>query len=116
MLKVCYKKSGVDRNELIELEMTKNLDHLPNSHALKVFIRCAGELTEAVDPKSNRILLTKFSEYFADLTKEEQEIYLGMTKGCIKKAKQEKDLLEFTYVAFVCTKLNDNEVKRMIEP
>ncbi len=91
--------------------MTKDLEHIPNSHEIKVFFRCAAVLSEAVDPKSNKILLGRFSDFFADLTREEQEIYLNMGKGCIKRAKTKPDLLDFTYELMVCAKQNDNEVQ-----
>ncbi len=112
MLNVCYNQSGVDQKELIEFEMTKDLEHLSNSHEIKVYFRCYAVLFETVDPKSNKILLGKISDFFVDLTREEQEIYVNMGKGCVKRAKTKPDLLDFTYELIVCAKQNDNEVKK----
>lgn len=73
-------------------------------------MRCFAELSESVEPDSNKILLSKLSEYFADLTNEEKEIYLNMTRGCVKQIKPIKDLLEAAYATRVCWKKNDNKV------
>lgn len=100
----------MDKKEVMEFEMTEDMDHLPDSQAFKVYIRCWGELTEGLDPKSNKVLLGKFSEYFADLTREQQEIYVRMGRGCVKRIKLIKDFLEYSYEALVCVKQNDNEV------
>lgn len=100
----------MDKKELIELEMTEDLEHLPNSIALKSFIRCFAEETQQVEPKANKVLLGKFANLSVDLTREEQEIFLGMAKGCIKRARPIKDLLDYTYEIFICFKQNDNEV------
>lgn len=110
MLAICYPKSGVTRKEVEEFELTEDFEHLPDSKELKMFLRCSGEVSEIVDPKSNKVLLSKIGEFFADLPREKQEIYVNMGKGCIRKAKLEKDLLEFTYVTSVCAKMNDNKV------
>lgn len=110
MLKECYKQSGVDRKELMEFELTKDLENLPNSHQLKVFFRCSAVMCEGVEEKSNKILLGKAGVFFAELSREEQELYLKMSKGCVKRAKLQKYLLEFTYELMVCFKQNDNEV------
>lgn len=100
----------MDKKELIKFEMTEDLEHLPNSKALKTYLRCFGEMTEGVDTKSNKVLLGKFSEIVPDLTKEELEIYISMTKGCVKRARPIKDFLDFTYEISVCFKQNDNQV------
>ncbi|XP_037047823.1 uncharacterized protein LOC119082398 [Bradysia coprophila] len=105
----CYERSGVDKKELIEFEMSEDMEHLPNSTAIKTYLRCFGELSESLEEKSNKLLLGKMSAYFAELTKEEQEIYLGMVKGCVKRAKPIRDLLEFPYNLTVCFKRNDNQ-------
>lgn len=100
----------MDRKELEEFEMTEDLEHLPDSHELKLYLRCGGELTDGLDTKSNKVLLGKFAEYFADLSREQQEIYVRMGRGCAKRIKNIKDRLDFFYEAVVCFKQNDNEV------
>lgn len=111
-MKTCYNVSGVDKKELIEFEMTEDLEHLPDSQAIKSYFRCFGELSESVEPKSNKVLLGKVGQLFVDLTREQQEIYIAMGKGCIKRVRAIKDLVEFAYQLTVCFKQNDNEVNR----
>lgn len=94
----------------MEFETTDDLEHLPNSTALKTYMRCCHELAETVDTKSNKLLLTKIGNYFADLNKEEKEIYLAMSKGCAKRLKPITDRIEWSYAFYVCWKQNDNEV------
>lgn len=101
----------MDKKQLIEFELTEDLEHLPNSPEIKSFLRCYGEESEGVETKSNKILLSKFADYFGELTQEEQKIYINMARGCRKKTKDIKDLIEFTYEVSVCLKQNDNEVK-----
>nr|AWC08444.1 odorant-binding protein 33 [Bradysia odoriphaga] len=107
--KVCYEKSGVDKSELHKFEVTEDLQHIPNSHAIKVYLRCFAELSEAVAPDSNKVLLPKFMKYFDDLTPAEQLIYLNMGKGCLGRVSKITDLLEYSYKIAVCGKRNDNE-------
>lgn len=101
--------------ELIEFEMSDDFEHLPNSKAIKTYIRCFGEMSGSLETNSNKLLLGKFSAYFAELSREEQAIYLGMAKGCVKAARPVRDLLEFSYNLTVCFKKNDNEVNQEIE-
>lgn len=110
IVETCHNKSGVDKEEMAVFEVSDDFDHLPNSTALKTYIRCFLEGIEMVDRKSNKILLGKASELFVDLTREEQEIYLGMSKGCVKRLRPIKDPLEFGYLLDVCYKRNDNKV------
>lgn len=100
----------MDRKELVEFEMTEDLEHLPNSRAIKIYFLCFGELMGALDRKSNKVLLGKVSEFFADLSREQQEIYVRMGRGCVKRVRPITDLLDFAYVGAVCFKQNDNEV------
>lgn len=114
MVKTCYNKSGADRKELIEFEMSDDWEHLPNSHALKLFLRCQAELVQGVEPKSNKILLSKFTDFFSELTHEQQELYLRMGRGCVKRVRGINDRLEFIYLLTVCIKQNDNEVNSCV--
>lgn len=100
----------MDKKELMEFELTEDLEHLPNSQAIKLYLRCYGEEMEIVDRKSNKILFSKFADYFSELTHEDQAILVRMNRGCIKHVRDIKDLLEFTYTLTVCCKKNDNEV------
>lgn len=100
----------MDRKELIEFEMSEDLEHLPDSRELKTYLRCFGELTDSVETKSNKLMLSKFADFFAELTREEQEKYIDMGRGCIKRARAVKDLLEFSYTLTVCFKRNNNQV------
>lgn len=90
--------------------MTEDLEHLPNSQAIKSYLRCYAEINEIVDTKSNKMLVGKFGELLIELTSEQKEIYLRMSKGCAKRLREVKDPLEFTYGLYVCFKQNDNEV------
>lgn len=110
----CNERSGVDKKEIIELEMSEDLEHLPNSRPLKIWLRCIGELTEGLDTKSNKINLSKFADFYGDLTREEQEIFVRMGSGCGRRLKNITDLLDFAYEGTVCFKKNDNEVKLSI--
>jgi len=67
-------------------------------------------MIERVEIGSNKLLLTKALDLLADLTEEEKLIFLNMNKGCAKRLKNIKDLLDFTYEYYVCQKQNDNEV------
>lgn len=109
-MKICYEKTGADKKELMEFELTEDLEHLPDSHTLKLYFRCFGEEIEGVERKSNKILLGRFADFFAELTQENQAILVGMNRGCMKRIKDIKDPLEFTYTLTVCMKKNDNEV------
>lgn len=111
IVSTCYERSGVDRKELIEFETTEDFEHLPNGTALKTYLRCYGELNGSLEAKSNKVLLGKISAFFAELEREDQEIYLKMAKGCVKAARPIVDLLEFSYNLTVCMKRNDNQVK-----
>ncbi|XP_037038742.1 uncharacterized protein LOC119076162 [Bradysia coprophila] len=108
-VKTCYERTGADWNELHEFEITTDLEHVPNSHSIKLFFRCFGEVSESVDTKSNKLNFSKFLDHWADLTQAEQEIYLKMGKGCIRRAKSITDRLEFSYSITLCAKQNDNE-------
>lgn len=110
VLNLCYGKSGADKNELHEFEVTTDLEHLPNSNAMKEYLRCFAEVTEAVETQSNRVLLTKVLKYLDDLTTAQRMIYINMSKGCLTRAGKVTDRLEYTYVLAVCCKQNDNEV------
>lgn len=110
VVKICYEKSGVDKSELHEFEVTTDLKNIPNSHALKVYLRCCGELSNAIDTQSNKILLTNFLKYLDDLPLPYQLIYINMTKGCMARAGKVTDPLEYPYAFAICCKKNDNEV------
>lgn len=110
IVKTCYDRCGVDKNEVIEFEMSEDLEHLPNSQALKCYIRCSGELFETLDTKSNKILISKYADVFPDFSHEEQEITVRMASGCLKKVKKVTDRLDFAYELTVCIKRNDNKV------
>lgn len=79
-VKACYEKSGANKNELHEFEVTTDLEHIPNSHEMKVFFRCYAEISGSVEPRSNKVILRKFLNYWEDLSQTEQEIYLKMDK------------------------------------
>lgn len=104
----------MDKKELIEMEMSEDLDHLPNSREIKLYLRCFAELIESVEKTSNKVTMDKVLDFFAELTKAEQEVFVRMAAGCLKRAKLIKDLLEFTYSLTVCFKHNDNKVKQKI--
>lgn len=106
----CYERSGVDKKELMEFEMTDDLEHIPDSREIKLYIRCWNELSESVDLKANKMLLSKFGELLADFTKEEKEIFIGFGKGCIRRIKPITDPIEWSYALIVCYKQNDNKV------
>lgn len=113
IVKTCYERSGADKNELYEFETTTDLQNIPNSHALKVYLRCFAEVSGTMEVKSNKMILTKFLDFWEDLKQADQEIYLNMGKGCLKRAKSVTDRLEFSYTLMVCAKQNDNEVNWM---
>lgn len=106
----CVDQTGVERSEIKAFEASDDLEHLPNSKALKEFFRCVGEAGETIDKKSNKLLLAKAGNFFAELTREDQEIYVRMGKGCMKYLRQFTDRYEFAYELQVCLKRNDNEV------
>lgn len=109
--KVCLEKSGVSIKEIEEFENAEDLKHLPDSPALRIWFRCVAEAVERVEPNTNKPILTKALDFVADLNEEEKLIYIKMNKGCSKRLKAIKDLLEYTYQLNVCYKENDNEVK-----
>lgn len=90
--------------------MTEDMEHLPNSTALKTYIRCAAEESGSLEKNSNKFLVSRFADFFADITREEQDIYFRMGKGCLKRARTIVDPLEYTYAITVCFKENDNKV------
>lgn len=107
-MKACHDKCKVDKNHLIELENIEDPQHLPNNKSVKCYLRCGAELSEGVDPKSKRVLISKFTDFFMDSTKEEQRIFVLMGRGCINR--NINDPLDFVYELTVFTKQNDNEV------
>lgn len=94
----------------MEFEIGEDLDNLPNSKALKAYIRCYQVETETVDRNSNMLLLGKIGALFPELTKEQKDIYLGWGKGCMKRLKPITDPIEWSYALFICFKRNDNKV------
>ncbi len=107
----CEQRTGVDRREIMEFEMTTDLDHLPDSDVLKAYILCYSEEHEFVDKKSPKIVIGgRGGSYIIDITKEEANLYLGMMKGCVKKLRGITDRKELAYQLQVCWKTNDNEV------
>ncbi|KAJ6636008.1 hypothetical protein Bhyg_14595 [Pseudolycoriella hygida] len=104
-----FERCGTDKKELMEFEMSEDMEHLPNSTGIRCYFRTFGELSESVDVKSNKLKLGKFGEFFADLTREEQEIYVNMSKGCARRARHIEDPFEFTYQMTLCFKQNDNK-------
>lgn len=110
VLQTCYNESNVTQRELIEFEMTNDLEHIPDSRELKLYITCYLEMVELLDKKSNKFLWGKFGAYLAELDKEFAERYLKMGKGCPKLIRDIKDHVEFAYQFQVCSKRNNNEV------
>lgn len=110
VVQTCYNESNVSQKEVMEFEMTTDLEHLPDSRELKKFFTCYQEMNETIDRKANKFLLAKFGAFIADLPKEEAEQYLKMGKGCVKLIKDIKDHMEYAYQLQVCYKRNNNEV------
>lgn len=93
--------------------MTTDLNHLPNSSALKCYFHCAMFRFGVYQyENSTRLNLATMIEVLESLSKPEQEIYFRLGRGCFKRASPyNKDVLEFSYTLNVCAKDNDNEVR-----
>lgn len=99
----------MDGKARIEFEQTEYLEHLPNSRAIKSFVRCYGKVSKGVRTKSNKLILRKFADYFGEFMQNEEKLYITMATGCRKQTKHIKHIIEVTYAVSVYNKDNDNE-------
>lgn len=61
-----------------------------------------------VSPNSTRLNIAYMMDAVNSLSREEQDIFFRMSRGCLKKSS--KDPVELSYHLNVCAKENDNEV------
>lgn len=91
-------------------EKTTDFENLPKSRALKCYIHCCLVETKAIYPNSTRINMENMMGVIDKLDKEEIDIILRMSRGCIKRTMNIRDPWEYAYVLNACVKQNDNEV------
>lgn len=98
------------REEVQRFELSTDLKNLPDSQVLKCYIHCVMEETGAIKRNSTRINVGLMMDLINDLSREQQDIYFRMSRGCIKRTMHIKDPFQFAYIMNVCAKENDNEV------
>lgn len=107
----CLQQCQANTKEIENFELSNDFKNLPSSASLKCYLHCCF-LSFGVyqSPNSTRLNLAQLMDSLNGLTKDQQDIFFRMSRGCMKRVSHIKDPTEFTYIMNVCAKENDNEV------
>lgn len=102
----CLDKHKPNLDDLRRLEWSQTMDNLPDSREMKCYLHCLLVELRIMKENSTTIEPTEFLGILNQMTTDEQNKYLKLTKKCNKK---NKDLCEMVYQMNLCSKRNSNE-------
>ncbi|XP_055312781.1 uncharacterized protein LOC129574601 [Sitodiplosis mosellana] len=110
IVKYCLDQCpGSTKAEMELFEKTTDLQNLPNSRELKCYMHCCLVESRTILPNSTRLNMENMMVVMEKLRKEDVDILLRLSRGCIKRTMNVRDPWEYAYILNTCAKLNDNE-------